>query len=116
MAFSLPRVCATLVLVLACTGSETRLPTDTRPDTTAAPCTGNVDHNAAPQPQDAVVARSRGWTAGVQNAQVTVRRTGSTSSTSLTTDAAGRSSSRSSSPAYTRSASCACSRSPSVRS
>ena len=79
-------------LVGACTGTETRLPTDTPPDTTGtgggvqrATVTVTVPVLAA----DAAVGSALGWTV-VPGATVVVQRTGSTQSQTGTTDASGQ--------------------------
>jgi hypothetical protein len=79
-------------LLCACTGTETRLPTDTPPDTTGngggvqrATVTVTVPVLAA----DAAVGSALGWTA-VPGATVVLQRTGSAQSQTATSDASGQ--------------------------
>lgn len=79
-------------LLCACTGTETRLPTDTPPDTTGtgggvqrATVTVSVPVFAA----DAAVGSALGWSA-VPGATVVLQRTGSAQSETATSDASGQ--------------------------
>jgi hypothetical protein len=80
-----------LAVVVACTGTESRLPTDTPPDTTGGGVQRAVLHVEVRASESDPVATALGWSEGaVPAAAVTVVRSGSSGSLTGVTNAAGR--------------------------
>ncbi|MGI8844022.1 MAG: DUF4876 domain-containing protein [Gemmatimonadaceae bacterium] len=81
---------AGILMAAGCTGTERRLPTDTSPDTTGGIQRASLELHLMAQAADSLVVGALAWGQGIPFAEVTVRRSGSSTVSTLTADASGR--------------------------